>query len=264
MIRATGFLPEVSRQLVGGVPSRVSALDHVHDPASVNPAHVVVHGEQIAELVEREVLWIAKADVEQFQSRPVGKAAKHRSTARCGEWLPFGGPEVESAVADAEIDSAIRSRDQPVKIMAVDADPDAQPGVQRTPFVGLIRGHAPERGGVRYEECVPQRQDARGVAFERAVEAGEDFGVIRPAIPVPVEQATENVRIPRQFRRGHDVSPAGIHGRAVFEGVSGVVLHRPPSRHGHAPGSRDPAIRLDRVQTARGVEADGDGVADMV
>src|SRR5438477_220411 len=60
-------------------PAVIRAFDDVFPARLVAVITVVIASEKIAELVEREFLWIAQADGDDFQFGSIGLGAKHRA-----------------------------------------------------------------------------------------------------------------------------------------------------------------------------------------
>lgn len=129
---------EVLHVLVADAPTVVAALDEVEQTALVRAGGVVVHGEEIAERVEGEALRVAQADAEDFQLGAVGLAAEDRAGVgrnaaevfRAEAGVFHAGPQLEAAVAEAEVEAAVGAEGEAVEVVASDGDVDAEAGGQ--------------------------------------------------------------------------------------------------------------------------------------
>ena len=130
---------QVAAVLVADAPAAVAALDDVHQPAPVAGVAVVVHGEEVAVLVEGQFLRVAQAGGDDLQVRAVRVAAQHRAAVRVEQMFALLGGHVEAAVADAEVELAVRPHAQAVQVVAEEGDVDAEAGGQRCLHVGLAR-----------------------------------------------------------------------------------------------------------------------------
>src|SRR5439155_12206304 len=102
--------------LVAAAPAAVAAFDDVDPACLVAVIGVVVAGEEIAVLVEGELLGIAQAGRDNLQLRAVGITAQH-GTGVGTRHGPALGLDVEAAIAAAEIDFAVRAKAQSVHVM---------------------------------------------------------------------------------------------------------------------------------------------------
>src|SRR5690606_16099368 len=95
------------------------------DPAGLVAAvAVVVAGEEVAVVVERQFLRIAQTGGEFFQVRAIQVAAEHGAALRIRK-VPVPLADVVAAVADAEIELAVGADDQPMHVVAAEGIADA-------------------------------------------------------------------------------------------------------------------------------------------
>ena len=181
--------------LVAQPPAAVAALDDVHPARRVAAVGVVVAGEQVAVLVEGQLLRVAQADGHDLQLRAVGVAAQHRAGVGVGEDLARG-LDVEAAVADGEVDAAVGAHFQAVAVVAQVRRVDAVAVVQRLLVVGLAGAlgvlQEPQVGDAGVPDLAVAGEQAGADAGLRGVEAvGEDGGPVRDAVAVGVLQLPE-------------------------------------------------------------------------
>src|SRR5688572_29618712 len=92
--------------LEADAPAAVGAGNDRHEARAVAAVAVVVAGEQVAPLVERELLRVAQPAVHDLEIAAVELAAQHCAFVRIGERL-VALDDVEAAVADREIEAAV-------------------------------------------------------------------------------------------------------------------------------------------------------------
>ena len=122
---------EAVHVLVAGAPAVIAVLDEMQHAAWIGAGGVIVHGPEIAEVIEREFLRIAQAVAEDFQIRSIGFAAEY--TAAVGEIdhdaLAIG--EAHAAVAEAHVDATVGAAEEPVQVVSGNADVHAEAGTDR-------------------------------------------------------------------------------------------------------------------------------------
>ena len=124
----------VLKVLVVHPPTGVGMLDEVHPPRTVAAVRVVVAGEQIAEIVERQLLRIAKPRAEDLQLRAIQFAAK--DCPLIGQvQLPFLRWNREAAITDGEIEPPIGTNDQPVHVVPAKGDSHPEAVVQSNSLI---------------------------------------------------------------------------------------------------------------------------------
>ncbi len=178
-------------ELVADPPAAVAPLDHVDPARPVAAVGVIVAGEQVAELVERQLLRVAEPRGEDLELGAVGVAAEDRAGVGDGQLAAVEGRHVEPAVADAEIEPPVGPEPQAVQVVAQEADVDAVPLVQQRaaigPAVAVGVAELPEPGDARVPDVALPCQDAGADAGGRIVEpVGEDGGRVGPAVAVAV------------------------------------------------------------------------------
>ena len=124
-------------ELVADPPAAVAPLDDVDPARPVAAVGVVVAGEEIAVLIECQLLRVAEPGGEDLQLGAVGVAAQDRAGVGNGERVAVDGRHVEPAVADAEIEPAIRAR----TAGRAGRGPGSRRG-RRTPRAGALRRSA--------------------------------------------------------------------------------------------------------------------------
>ena len=173
------------------VPTAVATFDDVDQPRVISLVAVVVGGEQVAELIEGNLLRIAQAAMHNLELRAVGIAAKHRSVARAVKRDSFLRGDMEAAIADREIQLAVRSPNQAVQVVSEKRRVHAEAGqqflldVSHAVAVGVSQ--SPEMRDASEVDVSVVSQDSRCQSRERFVEAGrEDAALIGSAVAVGV------------------------------------------------------------------------------
>ncbi len=108
-------------ELVADPPAAVAPFDQVDPARLVAAVGVVVAGEQVAELVERQLLRVAETRGEDLQLGAVGVAAEHRAGVGHRQLAAVDGRHVEAAVADAEVEPPVGPEPQAVQVVAQEA-----------------------------------------------------------------------------------------------------------------------------------------------
>ena len=76
-------------ELVGGAPTGIPAFGHIDDAGSVAVVAIVIAGEEVAVIIERERLWIAQAIGVNFHIRAVLVATQGATGFGIGKHLAF-------------------------------------------------------------------------------------------------------------------------------------------------------------------------------
>ena len=118
--RVRGF-----EELVADPPAAIAAFDEIDPACAVAAIGVVIAGEQVAELIERQLLRVAQAGGKDLELGAVGVAAQDRAGIRHGERFAVNGCHVEAAVADAEIEPAVGPELEAVQVVAQKPDVNA-------------------------------------------------------------------------------------------------------------------------------------------
>jgi hypothetical protein len=107
----------------------------VHPPRFVAAIRVVVAREEVAELVESQLLRIPQPRGENFESGSVRLASQ--DGAGVGEIVHAAlRLDVEAPVPDGKIETTIRAENETVQVMADESDVDAEAVEQRLPDLG--------------------------------------------------------------------------------------------------------------------------------
>ena len=115
-------------ELKSNPPAAIAALDHINPPGWVAAVRVVIACEEISILIEREFLRVAQATRENFQVRAVGIAAQHSAHFSFFDHVR-AVLHVKTAIAHAEIESAIRAEAESVQIMTEEPRANAVTGL---------------------------------------------------------------------------------------------------------------------------------------
>src|SRR5688572_2265296 len=104
--------------LIADAPAAVAALDDIDEALEVALVAVVVAREQVAVLVEHELLRIAQPARDELEVRAVGIRAEYRAFVRVRENLAFLALHVRPAVADRVVELAVVTDGEAVEIVA--------------------------------------------------------------------------------------------------------------------------------------------------
>ena len=183
--------PAIVGVLVVHPPAGVATLDDIHPTGLVAAIGVVVAREQIAEVVERQLLRIAEAEREHLQIAPIQVAPKHCPSVWPMQEFALLVHHMVAAIADAEVDPPVRPQLQPVHVVPAKGDPHPEPVGQGLLGVGLpiaVRiSQLPQLRDARIEHVAVVNQDTRPGAVGDVVESiGEDGRRVGHAIAVRV------------------------------------------------------------------------------
>jgi hypothetical protein len=168
--------------LVADPPPVVAAFDDVDHAGGLAvvlaDVGVVVHREEIADLVKGEFLRIAEPGREHLETAAVGIAPQDASFVVERDDAPLGF-DVAPAVADAHVEFPVGPELEPVEVVAAVRLADPEAGEDRRPFSVL---ELPEVRDGGEPDLSFSRDDSRGDAVgDRAESVGEGLRVVGPA-----------------------------------------------------------------------------------
>ena len=111
-------VPAVGQPLEADAPTRVAAFLDLHETRAIAAVAVVVAREQVAAVVEAQLLRVAQAAMHDLEAAAVQLAAQHGAVVREVEQRAFLGRHREAAVADREVEAPVRPHDEPVQVVA--------------------------------------------------------------------------------------------------------------------------------------------------
>ena len=199
--RATAGCPRCAfEELPTDAPAAVAALYGVHPAGGVAAVGVIVAGEESAELVEGEFLWVAKAVVENLETGAIEFAAVDCAGLGRVQLAPVEGGDGGGAVADAEINPAIGAKAQPVQVVPEEADAHAEPGGEALAGVGdtvvVAILEQPKVREVGKPNLAVTREHTGGETVGGRVEAvGKHRGVVEHAVAVGVAESAKPVGV---------------------------------------------------------------------
>ena len=172
----------------------------MHPALAIAVIAIVVAGEEIAVLVEGQLLGIAQTAREDFEIRPVGFHAKHRAFVGQINDVALFGFDVRAAIADAEVDAPVRAFDQAVEIVAGQAEVNA---VAIGELLALVRfavavvvAQSPDARNVGEVNPAIARHHARGDAVEDVGETiGEHGRSLGHAVAVLIFKQSDGLRL---------------------------------------------------------------------
>ena len=193
----------VLKVLVVHPPPRVGVLREVHPPRLVAAVRVVVAGEQIAEVIECQLLRIAESGAEDLQLGAVQLTAKDRPLIGHVQ-LALLGRNRETAIPNGEIKPSVRADDQPVHVMSAKGDSHPEAVVEINPFVraavSILVSKLPQFGDAGVEDFAVDRQNTRSRPLFDGIEAvGEDSRFVGLAIAIGVLQQADAVMFDCEF-----------------------------------------------------------------
>ena len=115
--------------LVLAAPAGVGTLEQVDEAfAFLRLVGVVIHADDVPEIVEGDLLEIADAGGEDLETRTVGFATQHGAGMRERELSSFLADDVGALVTDGPIDTPVWSETQAVHVVAGVSDMSAEAG----------------------------------------------------------------------------------------------------------------------------------------
>ena len=179
---------EREQSLMAHVPSGIRAIDDVNDARLVALVAVVIHRDEVSELVERDFLRVAQAAVDDFEVRAIGIEAENKTFVVQVVMTAFAGGGVEPAVAHGSVNPAVGTEDEAVEVVAGERDVDAESVLDDVADIGLAVA-------VR----IAQRVDLRNAGEENRAFIFEDSGC--DAIQHIVESSGEDILFPEHAVR---------------------------------------------------------------
>ena len=163
------------------MPTRIATFHGVHDARDIAEITGIIEGHQIAEFIEGEFLRITQAMEKYFHLTAIGFAAENRASVRCLETHAFFADHVEAAIADAPIQSAIRTTNDAVHVVAHHAEADAESGEQLLAhlrlFVAIAVFEVPQVGNAGQKNFIIIGQRTEREAIFGIAEAVDDIVV---------------------------------------------------------------------------------------
>ena len=198
--------PPIGQVLVVHSSSNIGSLGDV-DPASlITTVRVVIASEQVAEIVECQFLRISQPVSEFFQFRSIRPAAEDGSRVGSYKTRALLCFHVVTTVANAEVNSTVRTLNQPVHIVASKRDADSVSVMQRISLIGhsvtVFIAQLPEFWNARVIDVSTSREDASTGARLNAVESiGKDVRRVGPAVTIGIRQQTNSIVVNAVFVR---------------------------------------------------------------
>ena len=197
------------KELPADAPAGVAAFHGVHPARGIATVGIVVAGEKIPVRVKGQFLRIAQADVVQLELGAVWFTAVNGAGLRRVQLAPVECGDGSRAVADAEINAAIRPLTQPVQIMPKKTDAHTEAAGEAFLLlrfaVSVFVLKQPQVWDVREPHFAVAREHAGSEPVHLIVKAGgEHGGVIHHAVAIAIGEPAHAVGIVGQ--PGHLVS----------------------------------------------------------
>ena len=244
--------------LVAAAPAAVAAFDDVDPACLVAVIGVVVAGEEIAVLVEGELLGIAQTGRDNLQLRAVGITAQH-GTGVGTRHGPALGLDVEAAIAAAEIDFAVRAKAQSVHVMTDEGDMHAIAVMQQAALASnpdaLRVAEQPEIGNAGVPDVAVAGQQAGADTVGQVVKAvREDRGPIGLAAAGRIFQEADTLVLDGPL--GQVLADMLLHhGDAILDGAAGKVVVEPVHMVAHIRHAVVQPERLGHVEAILKINA---------
>ena len=186
--------------------------------------------------------------MDHLQLRTIGFTAKHRPLVGQIDHRALLRHHVGTAIAAGEVQAPIRSENEPMQVVAREAEthPEAVQNRPRFERLGMHLGLGLQRGFLGFRQVAPNRTGRPDVPQRRnlgkphlplagqhttanaAEGAGEvfchDLGVVRPAIVIGVLQFADHFRFLAQRSLALGTEPFANLGQAVFHGARGQIV----------------------------------------
>ena len=249
--------------LVANTPAGVAALDDVDEAFHVAVIAVVVTGEEIADLVEEQVLGIAEAGGEEFDVGAVEVAAENGAVIRSGEGAGGGG-HVGAAVADAVVEFAVGADDEAVHIVAGEIKADAVARAEVFTGLGLVgAGEGGEAGDVGEINGAVVRENAGGDPVDSGVKPfGVERGGVGGARAGAVFDEAHALGLFAELRDTLGAKPAKDHGAEIVLRAVGEFVFEDPHVVADIEDAGAVAVSLGDEGAALFVEVKSHGVGE--
>ena len=207
--------------LVGHVPTAVAAGDDVDQSRVIALVAVIVVGEHVSVLVNRQFLRVSEPRVNSFQLRPIRIAAIDRASSGIGNRVAFLGHDVSTTIADGKVQLAVDSPNETVEVVAIEGGVDAKAGQERplafSHAVAVLIFQQPEAGNARVPDFAIASDQAGTQPIQWTVETiSKHLGDIGFAVAILIFQSPHDVRFLSKPR-------------AAFVELAGpFLLHRQP------------------------------------
>ncbi len=180
------------------VPARVSSLQGVDHAGDVADVAGIIKSEQVAVVVEGELLRVAQAITVNFEVGSVVVTAENRTAPGAGESFAFLGGEMVTAVPNGEIEPAVGSANDAVQVVPDKRNPNTESvsdGLVRISYAIIIFVlHFPQAGNAGEIDRAVIRQQRKADAVEFAFEVIREQGaMISSAIAVFIFQSNDPV-----------------------------------------------------------------------
>ena len=192
-------LAVMMRGLVGHVPSGVGVFQNVNDASLVANVAGIVEGEEVAMVVEGQLLRVAQSHGMDLQAGTVRLATKDCSPARSLVHFAGGVREVITTIADGEVQPAVEAADYAVQVMPDKGDAHAIAFGDRDVIVGhpvvVLVGHLPDRRDASEVDGIVFGEDGKTYAVERLVEMiGKQTTLVGHPVAIGILQANKAIR----------------------------------------------------------------------
>ena len=183
--------------LVLVAPAGVGALEQIHQALPfLRLVAVVVDADDVAEIVEGDLLGVADAVREDLEARAVGFATQHAAFMRVSEGASLLADDVRALIADRPIDATVRTETQAMHVVARIGDVSAEASGHDLLHVGdtvSIRVfQPPDIGNGRDIDPSVEIQHAGGDPGDGRVEAfGEDGDFVGDAVMVGIRELVD-------------------------------------------------------------------------
>ena len=213
------------------VPSRVAPWEDVDEPRLIATVGVVVDGEQVAEIVEGELLRIAQARGDDLEITAVGMAAEDGTAAGIVVRLAVEG-DLVAPVADREVDSSVRPQHEAMEIVAPQRDADSiaggellpLPGSPVDPAIAVEISKPVQRRNAGQPHVAAPGEDPGGCPCHQAIEAvGIDARLVGNAVAVGVDEPPHPVVVTLPLGHRRCVEEAAVERIAILDGPGGEI-----------------------------------------
>ena len=185
--------------LIGHVPATIAAGHNIHQPRIVALVAIVIVGEQVAVLINCELLRISQSLMNAFKFSAIWIATINHAASRVGNRRPFFGDDMAAAITDRKIQFAIDAPDKSVQVVPIEPRIDSKTFQQRCLVIGptivVIIVQQPQVGNARVPDFAVPGDDSRTKSVERTIEAiGEHGRLICLAVCIAVNKLADDVR----------------------------------------------------------------------
>ena len=231
-LRITDFTVERVQVLVISAPPAVGPIHNIDNPRLVSLVGVIVYADEIAPLVEGNLLRVTQASMDDLKIGSVGVEAENCSLVRVGKFPAFCGCHVHGSIANRAVKPAVGAESETVQVMPGKGNSKSETGeklrsrVRDAVIVCIPQG--PDMGNTGEVDLPCEGVDARGGAIEQVVESiGIDAALVGFSIAIGISENPDDLGNLLHLGDGVLLVPLFMHPAPVFGAEGGDIVGKP-------------------------------------